>query len=102
MASLIQDFRLGVRMLGRRPGTAAIAIIALALGIGLTTTMFGVVNGVFLKGLPFPDANRLVYVGMVDTKNPGRPNQMTGADVADVLAQQQSLQGLGTFAGLTV
>jgi hypothetical protein len=75
MASLIQDLRLGVRLLGRRPGTAAIAIIALALGIGLTTTMFGVVNGVFLRGLP-SSRRPARYVGMVNTKSPGRPNQM--------------------------
>ena len=53
MREWLQDLRYGARMIVKRPGTSAIAIVALALGIGLTTTMFSIVQGVILRGLPF-------------------------------------------------
>ena len=53
MTEWLKDVRYVVRMIAKRPGTSAIAIVALALGIGLTTTMFSIVQGVILRGLPF-------------------------------------------------
>ena len=41
---------------------AALAVIALALGIGLTTTMFSIVNGALLRGLPFPESDRILHI----------------------------------------
>ena len=60
MTTLLSDIRFGVRMLVKRPGLSIIAIIALALGIGLTTTMFSIVYGAVLKGLPYEDSEELV------------------------------------------
>ena len=60
MREWLQDLRYGARMMVKRPGTSAIAIIALALGIGLTTTMFSIVEGVLLRGLPFPESDRIL------------------------------------------
>jgi hypothetical protein len=51
------DLRYAVRTLRLNPGFAAIAIITLALGVGATTAMFTVVNGVVLKSLRYPDAS---------------------------------------------
>ena len=87
MGDILQDFRYGARMLRKRPGTATLAIVALALGIGLTTAMFSVVNGVFLRGLPFEDAGRIVYVGADNLKKPGRPNSMPVQDFLDLKSQ---------------
>jgi len=58
----IRDLRQGFRLLWRAPGFAATAILTLALGIGATTALFTVVNGVLLQPLPFPDSNRLVQI----------------------------------------
>ena len=60
--SLIDDLRFGVRMLLKQPGLTAIAVLALALGIGLTTIMFSIVNGALFRGLPFEDSERILVV----------------------------------------
>jgi predicted permease len=62
---IVQDFRVALRQLGRRRTFSAIVLVTLALGIGATTTFFSILNGVALRPLPFPDAERLVAVERV-------------------------------------
>ncbi len=57
----MHDLRYAFRMLLKHKGFAAVAILALALGIGANTAIFSLVNGVLLRPLPFPNAERIVY-----------------------------------------
>src|SRR2546427_9378465 len=83
-----------IRLLSRRPGFAAAAILILALGIGSTTTLFSVIDTVLWKPLPYPDPDRLVTVY---EKNPAR-NQNTSlvapARVEDWNRMSQSFEGI--------
>jgi putative ABC transport system permease protein len=67
MNTVLQDLRYGLRLLLKNKSFTAIAIIALALGIGADTAIFSLVNGVLLRPLPFPDAERIVSI---EGKNP--------------------------------
>jgi putative ABC transport system permease protein len=59
---MLHDIRFGFRMLARNPGVTALAVIALALGIGGNTAVFSVVNAVLLRPLPITHPERLVWV----------------------------------------
>ena len=59
---MLQDTRYALRTLRRNPVFATVAILTLALGIGMTTAVFSVVSAVLVKPLPYPDAGRLVWL----------------------------------------
>lgn len=71
----MQDLRLATRRLLRQPGFTAISTLTLALGIGATTAIFSIINGVLLAPLPFPEPDRLVSVGHVSNTT-GVPSQV--------------------------
>ena len=62
MNSFLGVIRYGTRVLLKRPGLSAPAIVALAVGIGLTTTMFSIVYAAVIKGLPYEQSERLVAI----------------------------------------
>src|SRR3954453_23413797 len=67
MNTLLQDIRYGFRMLLKHKGFTAVAVLALGLGVGANTAIFSLVNGVLLRPLPFPNAERIIYF---EGKNP--------------------------------
>src|SRR5215470_7884712 len=62
MDAILRDLRYGFRSLVKHPGVTLFAITALTLGIGVTTTMFSIVYGALIKGLPYEDADRILEV----------------------------------------
>ena len=86
---LAQDVRYGARALARNPGFTAAAVLALALGIGATTAILGVVDAVLLRPLPYADAARLVTV-LHDGRDP-----VAAANFLDWKAGTRAFAGMG-------
>jgi predicted permease len=92
----MRDLRFAARSVFRQPGLSALAIVALALGIGLTTTMFSIVNGAILRGLPFPESERIVHLApfSLTDQDDRDANIHTFAELRD---RQQSFDELAAF-----
>jgi putative ABC transport system permease protein len=103
---MLGDLRFALRALRATPGFTAVALIVLTLGIGATTAIFSVVDGVALRGLPFPADARLMDVTEINPTNKG----LTGGSVAapnflDWRAQQtvfEDLAAVQNTSGFTV
>src|SRR5437762_11494677 len=87
MHSILQDFRYGLRGLRKQPGFALLAILALALGIGSTTTIFSVIENVLLDPFPYTDAHRIVSFEIHDSKQ-SRPGGRSWFKVPEFLDYQ--------------
>jgi putative ABC transport system permease protein len=97
MNQLFTDIRSGVRMLIKYPTLSIVSVLTLGLGIGLSTTVFCVVNGGLFKGLPFADADRVVsVVGTNPSQNQPRL-PITVHDLAIWEARQTSFVRIGAF-----
>ena len=97
MNTLWQDVRFGLRVLLKNPGFTAVALAVLALGVGATTAIFSVVDGVLLKPLPYPGADRVVaFTGVNPPKGIAQSN-MSAPDFADWAAQAKSFEALSLY-----
>ncbi|HZJ53317.1 MAG TPA: ABC transporter permease [Myxococcaceae bacterium] len=65
MGTLLQDLRYALRSLGHRPGFAGVAIVTLALGIGLNASVFTVVDAALVRSVPYAEPERLVHLWQV-------------------------------------
>ena len=99
MDLIIKDIRYGIRSLVKRPGFTAIALIALALGIGANTAIFSLVNAVVLQPLPYKDPDRLVWAwGSV--RNRTAQASVAPLDYVDFRSQNKTFEQLAASFGL--
>src|SRR5499426_1773912 len=91
MNTLWQDMSLGARVLLKRPGFTLVAALTLALGIGATTAMFSVVNGVLLRRLPYGDEERVVVLWQNNLKSGVEREETSPANFFDWRDRAQSL-----------
>ncbi|HSL54669.1 MAG TPA: ABC transporter permease [Pyrinomonadaceae bacterium] len=97
METLIKDLRFGIRSLAKRPGFTAIAILTLALGIGASTAIFSVVDGVLLRSLPYPDPDQIVQLREVNER--GGRMAFAEPNFLDVRARSHSFAGIAQYNG---
>ena len=97
MQPLLRDVRYGLRSLLKSPGLSLVAVLALTLGIGLTTTMFSIVYGALMKGLPFPDGDRIMIVQRANPARGINRSSLPIQDFFDYKAQQRSFNDLGAY-----
>jgi len=99
MEGLLQDIRYGIRILFRSPGFSAVAILALALGIGANTAMFSMVNAVMLRPLQFPKPKQLVEVFHSYAKFNLPHATVSPAALKYYLENKQAFDSMGAFTG---
>ena len=90
----VQDLRYAVRGLRKSPAFTLVAVLTLAIGVGATTAVFSVINGVLLRPLPYPDSDRLISVSNVERKAPMRSRPVSGTDVAHWRADNSVFEAL--------
>jgi|HubBroStandDraft_1064217.scaffolds.fasta_scaffold11134_3 predicted permease len=93
--TLWRDLRYALRSLGKSPGFTAVILLTLALSIGANSAIFSVIDGVLLRPLPYPDADRIVRVFFHSASYPRFP--LNPFDFRDFRARNRSFESLAGF-----
>lgn len=101
METLLKDLRFALRVLWKSPGFTAIAVSALALGIGANTAIFTVVNAVLLRPLPFKDPDRLVMV-LEESPRTRQPNVINPQNFKAWEMRSRSFENMAAYIDTTV
>jgi predicted permease len=91
------DVRFAGRLLLKERWFTAVAAVALALGIGVNTAVFTLVNAILIRGLPFDQPDRIVSLGTIDGR--GRQLGMSKLDLEDWRTASRTLKNIGMFLG---
>src|SRR3954463_7722869 len=103
MNALLRDVRYGFRSLTQSPLLAIVATLALTIGIALTTTMFSILYGALMKGLPFEEGDRIVMVRRSDLRErPDNTSDVSIQDLVEYKAQQKTLEDIGGSTSGTI
>jgi predicted permease len=98
--AIAQDLRHALRGIRKSPGFATVAIFLLAVGIGANTTLFTIINTVLLRPLPYPESDRLVWVGETRADLPfssANPGAVSYENFVDWRTQQTVFERIGAY-----
>jgi putative ABC transport system permease protein len=97
MSELTQDLRYALRTFSNSPGSTAVAIVILSLGIGANAAIFSVMSAVLLRALPYKNPERLVFVWENQLSKGLRQQSVSAADFKDFLSRNQALDEMGAI-----
>ncbi len=98
---MFNDIRIALRNLTRAPGFAAAFILTLALSIGANTAIFSVINGVLLRPLPYPEADRIMYLRQPQLAAGIDDSSFSFPEVADYRRQSKTIDQFVEFGDFT-
>lgn len=103
METILQDMKYGFRQLGLHPSFSIVALLTLAMGIGVSTALFSVIDAAFLRPLPYPHPEELVTLHVEEASKSGKPSRY-GPSMADIrtwrtLTTIISHAGMGRVSG---
>ncbi|HJQ23436.1 MAG TPA: ABC transporter permease [Blastocatellia bacterium] len=101
MAGWVSDLRFGVRLLRRNAEVTLVAVLAMALAIGVAGTVFSVVNAILIQPLPFRQPERLVAIWQVDPANPSQWRPCAPGNYADWRRLSQSFEVTGAALNIS-
>jgi hypothetical protein len=99
MRSFFLELKLVFRQLRQSPGFTATAVLMLAFGIGATTAIFSIVEGVLLRPLPFPDSDRLMVLSDRIQEADMGGNGEAGVTVPDIRAYTRETESFTAQGG---
>ncbi len=96
---MLADFKYALRMLLKSPGFTLVAVLTLALGIGVNSAIFSVVDTVLLRPLSFPQSDQLVMLWGTHANQPNSQETGSFPDFYDLRAQSRSFRALAAYSG---
>ncbi|MCW5559303.1 MAG: ABC transporter permease, partial [Verrucomicrobiae bacterium] len=94
----MNDLRFALRQLLKKPGFTAVAVLTLALGIGVNTAIFSLIHAALLRELPFPEAGQLAVVWAANPSKPGMDRApLANAEIAELRDHNKSFARIAAF-----